>query len=289
MSPTEMPLYVDIWLLNETFTIIHYVPGRTKQTKELLLTTLTRWSLQFKTVPSSIGPSAISKQDQEVHSKRVLAAWVKDHFSTALLQQGSVFIGCGTTTHEAWYSSLRSLFLNNDSGTRLYTNNGFILHNEKEQKKGGYPYVPLTRVGTRYIREYAAWQCPKPASEFPKIGLAIISVAGCKFEKDTLELRVFWEELQNTIKQVFIKTSRQIVIIAAGRKLVESEGSKFIDLLPLVRKRSSQGRRLTFAVDTNVKEDIRTAFNEKVALLSKIFGTPVKSKRYPVIYWNIYI
>lgn len=286
MTPAEIEQSVDKWLINMEITTIEYVKGNTKQAKAALLKTLNAWSTQFKVLPASIAPTTLEKYHRDGSSKRVLAEWVQASFSTSL-RRGSMFIGPGTTLLEAWTYCLRDLYIAHDLPIQLFTNNGLITHNESVQRKAMRPTVPLKLVGTSYLKEYAAYQFVRPGKEFPHVDTSLFSVSGYRIEDNSLYLRVCWDELKGTFKEIFSKTKKEIVIIVASRKIIDSEGSSFINLVPLLKSTSKTKRWLTIAIDTHISQDNKAEFQEKIDQLSRILGKYKKDKHYPVIYWRV--
>jgi TIR domain len=287
LADWEMPEYVETWLLNEGLTHVRYTPGRTAKAKKELLKALTLWAGKYKKLPPFLGSLARIKNSQQLQSKQILARWTARNFSTTLQQCGSVYIGPGSTVYDTYLCTLRNLFMNNSQSTNLFTNNEFLIFNENENRAAGKPSVPLIKVGDRYIQEYAAHLCSFPWRGFPEVTFSLISVSGFKLDSNVAHLRVCWEDLAETTKEVFVKTKEQILILASGSKIVESEGTGFIDLLPiLVEKPYAQKRKLTMVIDTNIDPCNKDQFHKNAALLSKVMGNYQKNTRDQVFVWE---
>lgn len=284
------PPYVNRWIINQELTYVVYKKGQFRQAKEELLKALGKWVNQLQTLPPEISTAAIIKAEQDLQSKQTLSNWIVGNFPVKLPQHQSFFIGCGTTIMDIWDLSLRSLVMNGKYTGELHTNNEFILHREREIEKKNNPPVLLKQTGDIHLKDYAAHHFTDPEKHFPAIDFSLISVSGIKLDHSTFNLRLCWEELSDTIKQVFYKTNKEIVIVAAGRKIVESEGSGNIELLPLLNRTAAEkNRKLTFVIDKVITPAKEQDFNDKVALLSKIFGKAQKSRAHPVLYWQTMI
>lgn len=284
------PAHVDMWVINQELTYLKYTAGRKKEAEQEILKSLGIWVNQFKRLPQHLSDLAERKLQQDPDSKQTLSHWVLKNFPPKLPEHRSFFIGCGTTLSNIWDHSLRSLVMNGKYTGELHTNNGFILHTEQCIQKDGHSPVLLKLTGDIHLTEYSAHHYSEPEKHFPSVDFSLISVSGIKLDQSTFNLRLCWEELSDTIKQVFYKTNKEIMIVAAGRKIVESEGSGNIELLSLLNRTSAEKhRKLTFVIDTDVNPAKQEAFNDKVTLLSKMFGEPQTSTDHPVLYWQTMI
>jgi len=287
LSEMEMCNYIEPWLLNEGLAYVKYLKGRSKEVKAELLRALDIWSRQFKLVPPGIASRAEGNMEADRQSKEVLGYWVLKNLPSTLCAYTTMFIGCGTTVYELWLRFIRNFIIKSDRSEVLHTNNEFILYNESEIKKEGKASVSLKKAGDNYLKEYATHCFTKPAKEFPQVEFSLISVSGFKVENGTLNLRICWQEMSASMNQVLHKTSKEILIVAAGRKIIESDGAGDIELMPLLmRDPSLRKRKLTLVVDTKVNPAKREVFEEKVTLLSKFLGPPQKCNHYSIIYWQ---
>lgn len=258
---------------------VDYDNTKTKKHIISILKSLSRWAVDYAVHPPNLSVAAIDKLKQEPASKRALALWL----SNAILPIGhnnkSIFVGCGTTIADAWFIALRNYFLLNPDKHNVFTVNSFIEFTEETNKKQNKRFVPLKIIGDHHCELFGAYYYSEPQKNMEYFDLSIISVAGFRVLEDKIDLFVCWDELKTTLCEALLKTRKEIIIIAAGRKILENECAYFGELLQLMSHEGGMpGRKLTIAVDTDIKEDRRKQFDEKIALMAKLLGCKVNKK-----------
>jgi hypothetical protein len=153
--------------------------------------------------------------------------------------------------------------------------------------KSGEPWVYTNQVGDVYDQHYAAFRFMKPNKDLPAFDHAIVSVAGFNISATDIELNVCWESLVPTLKAVFVKTKKKITVIAAGRKLLEPEGSRFLSLCELRLLTPGAARELTIAIDDAIDGQQNDRFQTKITQLSDHLGP--SRKKDGIIYWRTMI
>jgi len=168
---------------------------------------------------------------------------------------------------------------------KLATINDYILNHERELQKVNKRHIQIQQVGWIHEQDYCAYRFENPAEEFPTFESAIVSIAGCQINENKLEINVCWISLIETLRAIFNTITKEIIVLAAGRKLIESESFPFLDLLALQNVHSkATKRKLTIVVHDNVSHAKRSKFTSVIRTIDLHLGTSVQSG--DIIYWQ---
>lgn len=276
---------IDYWL--NGFDRISYYQDEERGYNSLS-SALHKWALNFKVKPPYISTLAKDKHKQEPESKKLLADWVYKNIMPILsIEANSILLGCGSTIYDMWFYRIKDYLFktNNSKKINILTINDFILFHERElQDSGNNYYVEVGQIGNIHEEFYAAFKYANPEEELPCFDAAIISVAGLTVNSNMIGLNVCWESLVPMLRDIFNKTQKELIIIAAGRKIIEPEGSCFINLLDIKDKDNKFPYKIKFIIDDKIDFYKKNLFDEKIRQIDSHLGHHVSNPN--IIEWS---